>query len=83
MGEKWSKLVADSAFGSYGTGVSPKILYGQIEDANRFNLVTDAIDENPALNELLGSNGISWPKREENTDKFFNELSEEQSEIVK
>ncbi len=61
MGDKWSRMVKDHAFGAYGPGIA-KVVYLGIEDERRFFIVKDALRRMEELENRLGDNGLEWPQ---------------------
>ena len=60
MGETWSRMVKDHAFGAYGPGIA-KVEYEGIPDPRRFFIVKDALSRMEEIENRLGDNGLEWP----------------------
>ena len=81
MGGKWSELVKENAFGTYGAGVA-KAMYLGIEGADRFIKVKRDLDKHEDIDNRLGDKGIQWPAEEYLVNEWFEKLDGEQDEMV-
>ena len=85
MGDKWSKMVKDQAFGTYGSNddsTIAELMYNDLDESERFYLVRDKLEENETLKSELSSAGVNWPDSELEVPAFFAGLTPKQARSV-